>query len=57
MDLESAIVVLDETQFREFVHEKIYSGARCANHLRQRFLRYFGKYSVGLVFFTVTGEQ
>jgi hypothetical protein len=38
VDLKSAIVVLDEAQFPEFVHEKVYLGARCANHLRQRFL-------------------
>jgi hypothetical protein len=42
VDLNLA-VVLDEAQFPEFVHERIDSGARCANHLRQRLLRYFGK--------------
>src|SRR5450759_3205352 len=36
-------VVLDETQFPELVHENIDPGPRCANHLRQYLLRYFGK--------------
>jgi hypothetical protein len=31
-------VVLDEAQFLEFVHEKIDSGTRRADHLRQRLL-------------------
>jgi hypothetical protein len=35
--VESA-VVLDESQFSEFVHEKIHAGARGAGHLRQRLL-------------------
>jgi len=31
VNVESA-VVLDESQFSEFVHEEIHAGARCANH-------------------------
>ena len=38
MDLKSAIVVLNEAEFPKFVHEKVDSGPRGANHLRQRFL-------------------
>src|SRR6202034_856905 len=34
-------VILNEAKFPEFVHEKIDSGPRCADHLRQRLLRYF----------------
>ena len=41
VDLKSA-VVMNEAQFPEFIHEKVDSGACCADHLRQRFLRYFG---------------
>ena len=37
VDLKSA-VVMNEAQFPEFVHEKVDSGARGADHLRQRFL-------------------
>ena len=44
MDLKSALVVLDEAQFPEFIREKVYSEARRANHLRQRFLRYLCRY-------------
>ena len=40
--------VLDETEFAEFVHEKIDSRTCRANHIRQRFLRYFGKRLRGL---------
>ena len=41
VDLKSAIV-MNEAQFPEFIHEKVDSGARRADHLRQHFLRYFG---------------
>jgi hypothetical protein len=41
VDLKTA-VILDEAQFPELVHEKFDSRARCADHLRQRFLLYFG---------------
>ena len=47
VDLNLAIV-LDEAQFPEFVREKIDPGPRCANHLRQHLLRYFGKRFVGM---------
>jgi hypothetical protein len=48
---------MNETQFPEFIHEKINSGARCADHFRQRFLRHFGEHSMGLVVFAVAGKQ
>jgi hypothetical protein len=56
IDLKSA-VVLDESELSEFVHEEVDPWARCADHLRQRFLRHCGEHSVGLVFLTVTGKQ
>ena len=43
------MVVLDEAQFPEFIHEEIDPGPRRANHLRQYFLRYFGKHVLRLV--------
>src|SRR6202165_97657 len=56
IDVQPAIVT-NEAQFPEFVHEKVASGTRCADHLRQRFLRYFGAHSAGLVDFTIPGKQ
>ena len=50
-------VVLDEAQFPEFVHEKIYPGPRRANHLRQHLLRYFGKHLLRLGFLAIASEQ
>ena len=37
-------VILDEALYPEFIREDIDSGPRCANHLRQHLLRYFGKH-------------
>src|SRR6266576_3370532 len=56
VDLKPAIVS-DETELPELIHEKTDPWARCAYHLRQRFLRYFGDNSVRPVFFTVAGKQ
>jgi hypothetical protein len=42
-DVDPAAVVLDKSQFPEFVHEKIDARPRCANHLSQHLLGYFGK--------------
>jgi hypothetical protein len=56
IDLKPA-VVLDESELSEFVHEKIDPGTGCADHFRQRFLRHFREYSVGLVFLAITGQQ
>ncbi len=50
-------VVLDEAQFPEFVHEKIDPGPRGANHLRQHFLRYFGKHLLRMAARAVVCEQ
>jgi len=47
VDLKSAIVVLNEAEFPEFIHEKVDSGARCANHFRQHLLGNFGKHLSG----------
>jgi len=56
VDLETA-VVFDETELPKLVHEKIDPRACRADQFRERFLRYFGDQSVGLVFLAVTGEQ
>ena len=56
MDLNLA-VVFDEAQFPEFVHEKIDPGPRCANHLRQHLLRYFGKRFVRMARCAIAREQ
>ena len=56
VDLNLAIV-LDEAQFLEFVHEKIDPGPRCANHLRQHLLRYFGKCFVRMARRAIAREQ
>jgi hypothetical protein len=37
-------VILDEALYPEFIREDIDSGPRCANHLHQHLLRYFGKH-------------
>ena len=57
MDLKSATVVLNEAEFPEFVHEKVDSGARCANHFRQNLLGNLGKQFLRLGFLTVASEQ
>ena len=57
MDLKSAIVVLNEAEFPEFIHEKVDSGARCANHFRQHLLGNFGKHLFWLGFLAVPSEQ
>src|SRR5712664_3267013 len=50
-------VVLDKAQFPEFVHEKIDAGPRCADHLRQHLLRYFGKHLLSLARRAIAREQ
>jgi hypothetical protein len=57
VDLKSAIVVLNEAEFPEFVHEKVDSGARRANHFRQHLLGNFGKHLFWLGFLAIPGEQ
>ena len=56
VDLDLA-VILDETQFPEFVHEEIDSRPRRADDLRQRLLRYFGKRLLRLSGRAVAHEQ
>jgi hypothetical protein len=50
-------VVFDETQFSEFVHEEIDPWACRSDHLRQHFLRYFGKVLLRLARRAVAREQ
>src|SRR5467141_5101136 len=50
-------VVLDEPEFPEFVHEKIDPRPRCPDHLRQRFLRHFGKHLLRLVLRAIARQQ
>ena len=57
MDLKSAIVVLNEAKFSEFVHEKVDPGARCANHFRQHLLGNFGKHLFWWGFLAIPSEQ
>jgi hypothetical protein len=58
IDLDLATVgVSDEAQFSEFVHEKIDPGPRCANHLRQHLLGYFGKRLVKITWRSIPREQ
>src|ERR1700719_2613678 len=56
-NVETVIVVLNEAECPEFIHEKVDPGARCANHFRQHLLRYFGKHLLGLGFLAVASEQ
>ena len=46
-------VVLDKAQLPEFVHEKIDPRPRCADHLRQHLLRYFGQHLLRLALLTM----
>ena len=57
VDVETVIVVLNEAECPEFIHEKVDPGARCANHFRQHLLRYFGKQLLWLGFLAVASEQ
>src|ERR1700723_4195860 len=50
-------VVLDESQFLEFVHEKIDTRTRRTDHLCQSFLGYFGNDPLGLLLLAVAGQQ
>src|SRR5208282_5681184 len=53
----AVVVVLNETEFPEFGHEKVYAGPGCANHLRQHLLGYFGKYPFRLPPRAITRKQ
>ena len=49
--------VFDEAQFPEFVHGQIYSGPRRADHLRQHFLRHFGKHAFRMAGLPIAREE
>ena len=55
--METAIVVLNEAHFPEFIHEEIDSGARRPDHFRQHFLRYFGDYFLRLIVLAIASQQ
>jgi hypothetical protein len=57
VDVETVIVVLNEAECPEFIHEKIDPRTRCANHFCQLLLRYFGKHLLRLGFRTIASEQ
>ena len=48
-DVETAFVVINETEFPEFVHEEINPAACCPDHFRQQPLRHFGKHFFSLI--------
>jgi hypothetical protein len=43
--------------YLEFVHKQIHSGARCADHFCERFLRYLRKNFLLLVFLAIAGQK
>jgi len=51
------VIVLDESEFLEFIHEEIDSGARGPHHFRQSFLRHFCDHFLRLVFLAVVSEK
>jgi len=50
-------VVFDKTEFPEFVHEKIDTGPRRADHFRKRLLRHFGKNLLRIAMRAIAREQ
>jgi hypothetical protein len=50
-------IVLNEAQLPEFVHEKIDSGSRCPDHLRQHLLRYLGKRLLKIAWLSIARQQ
>ena len=57
VDVDAAVVVLNEAHSSELAHEEIDASARGANHFRQGLLRYFGKCLVRSVPFAIAGKQ
>lgn len=57
VDADITVLIFDEAQFLEFVHEKIYARPRCANHFCQRLLRYVGDHFLGLVLLAIARKQ
>jgi hypothetical protein len=43
VDVDLAVGVVDKAKLAEFLHEKIDTRSRGADHLRQRLLRHFGQ--------------
>jgi hypothetical protein len=56
VDLKAA-VVMNEAQFPELVHEKVYPRTGGPNHFCQHLLRYFRKHFLRLGLLTIAGEQ
>src|SRR5689334_21819372 len=56
IDVDAVAVILNEAHLSEFAHEEINARARGPNHFRQRLLRYFGKYGMRFVPFTIAGK-
>jgi hypothetical protein len=56
IDLNPA-VVLDKTQFSEFVHEEIHARTRCSDHLRQGLLGNFRQKVLRRLWFSITGKK
>ena len=50
-------VVLDETEFPEFVHEEIHARTGGADHVGESLLGYFLQNLLGLVLFAVAGQE
>jgi hypothetical protein len=50
-------VVLDESEFPEFVHKEIHARPRGADHFRDRLLRDLLQNLLGLILFTVAREK
>jgi hypothetical protein len=50
-------VVLDESEFPEFVHKEIHARPRGADHFRERFLRDRLQHLLGLILFAITRKE
>ena len=56
MDPQSGLIVVNKSQFLEFIHEEIDAAPRRNDHLRECFLGYLGNRGFGLTVLPVTGE-
>jgi hypothetical protein len=57
VDLQPALVIVNEAQCAELVHEMADPRAGCAYHLRESLLTDFGDYSPGCAFLAEIGPQ
>jgi hypothetical protein len=57
VDLQPALVIVNEAQCAELVHEMADPRAGCAYHLRESLLTDFGDYSLGCAFLAEMGQQ